>query len=143
MTFAQRKLLVLAAWIAAVATIGIILTIDKPDLWMSVAGLALIPAAMGNWFWDAPEVRLSQLIAKARSDALSAAIAMPASAGVEQMSLVPAISADGDSEDARWRHWRTNGRDEDARFRQRLRTVLIDAAGIAALGAALWLTFRN
>ena len=67
MTFAQRKLLVLATWVAAVAIAGFILTIDKPELWMLVACFALVPAAIGNWFWDAPEPTLSQLIATARS----------------------------------------------------------------------------
>ena len=67
MTFAQRKRLVLAAWVATVTIVGVILTIDKPELWMLVAALALIPAAIGNWLWDAPQPTLSQLIARARS----------------------------------------------------------------------------
>lgn len=67
MTFAERKLLVLAAWVATVAIVGLFLTIDKPDLWMLVAALALVPAAIGNWLWNAPEATLSQLIAAARS----------------------------------------------------------------------------
>ena len=67
MTFAERKLLVLAVWVATVAIVGLFLTIDKPDLWMLVAALALVPAAIGNWLWNAPEATLSQLIAAARS----------------------------------------------------------------------------
>ena len=67
MTFAQRKVLVLATWVATVAIVGIILTIEHPQMWMLVACLALIPAAIGNWFWDAPEATLTQLIARARS----------------------------------------------------------------------------
>lgn len=67
MTFAERKLLVLAAWVATVAIVGLFLTIDKPDLWMLVAALALVPAAIGNWLWNAPEATLSQIIAAARS----------------------------------------------------------------------------
>lgn len=67
MTFAQRKLLVLAAWVATVAIVGMLLTIDHPEMWMLVACFALIPAAIGNWFWNAPEATLSQLIARARS----------------------------------------------------------------------------
>ncbi len=67
MTFTQRKQLVLVAWVATVAIIGLILTIDKPDLWMLVATLALVPAAIGSWLWNAPETTLSQLIARARS----------------------------------------------------------------------------
>lgn len=67
MTFPQRKLLVLAAWVATVAIVGMILTIERPEMWMLVACFALIPAAMGNWFWNAPEATLCQLIAQARS----------------------------------------------------------------------------
>ena len=67
MTFAQRKLVVLAAWVATVAIVGMILAINHPELWMLIAGLALIPAAVGNWFWNAPEATLSQLIARGRS----------------------------------------------------------------------------
>ena len=67
MTFAQRKLVVLAAWVATVAVVGIILAVDRPELWMLVACFALIPAAIGNWFWQAPEATLSELIARARS----------------------------------------------------------------------------
>jgi hypothetical protein len=66
MTFAHRKLLLLAAWVATVAIAGFILTIDKPDLWMLIACIALIPAAIGNWLWDAPEPTLAQIIATAR-----------------------------------------------------------------------------
>ena len=66
MTFAQRKELVLTAWVATVAVVGVIFAIDKPDLWILVAGLALLPAAVGNWLWKAPEATLSQLIAAAR-----------------------------------------------------------------------------
>ena len=67
MTFAQRKLIVLAAWMATVSTVGMILAIDRPSMWMVVACFALIPPAIGNWFWDAPEATLSQLIARGRS----------------------------------------------------------------------------
>ena len=67
MTFAQRKLLVLAVWVATVGIVGTIVAIDKPNLWMLVACFALIPAAIGNWFWNAPQATLSQLIARARS----------------------------------------------------------------------------
>jgi hypothetical protein len=67
MTFAQRKLLVLAAWSATIMTVGVVLAVDKPDLWLLIACLAIIPAAIGSWFWDAPEPTLSELIARARS----------------------------------------------------------------------------
>lgn len=67
MTFAQRKHLVLAAWVATVAIAGVIFTIDKPDLWLLVAALAIVPAIVANWLWNAPEATLTQLIAAARS----------------------------------------------------------------------------
>ena len=67
MTFDQRKLLVLAAWVATVATVGLILAINKPDLWLLIACFALFPAGIANWLWNAPEATLSQLIAKSRS----------------------------------------------------------------------------
>lgn len=54
---------------ATVSTVGLILAVDKPDLWLVVACLALVPAMMGNWLWVAPEPTLSQLIARARSRA--------------------------------------------------------------------------
>ena len=57
----------LAAWVASVATVGMILTIDKAHLWMLVACFALIPAAIASWFWNAPGATLSQLIARGRS----------------------------------------------------------------------------
>jgi len=67
MTFEQRKLLVLTAWVASVATAGLILTIEKPSLWLVVGVVATIPAAIGNWLWDAPDPTLSELIARSRS----------------------------------------------------------------------------
>ena len=67
MTFAQRKQLVLAAWVATAAIVGLILVIDKPDLWVLVATVSVAPAAIAHWFWIAPEPTLAQLIAVARS----------------------------------------------------------------------------
>ena len=63
----------------------------------------------------------------------------PASAGVQQTGVIDALGDAGDSEDARWRQWKAKGRDEDARFRQRLNRVLLDVAGVVALGGAFWL----
>ena len=67
MTFAQRKRLVLLGWVATVATVGMILAINRPDMWLVVACFAVVPAVIGNWFWDAPEATLSELIARSRS----------------------------------------------------------------------------
>jgi hypothetical protein len=67
MTFAQRKLLVLAAWAGTIVTAGFILGIDKPLLWVVIGTVAIVPVVIGNWLWDAPEATISQLIAKARS----------------------------------------------------------------------------
>lgn len=66
MTFARRKQLVLATWIAVVAVGGLILAVDKPDFWMLIAILALAPAAIANWLWNPPDATLSQLIAAQR-----------------------------------------------------------------------------
>ena len=63
MTFAQRKLFVLAAWVATVMTVGLIFAIDKPGLWVFVASLAIIPVVFGTWLWEAPE----PVVAKAPS----------------------------------------------------------------------------
>jgi hypothetical protein len=67
MTFAQRKFLVLASWVATIMTVGVLLTLDKPELWVVIASLAIIPAAIGHWLWEAPEPTLSELVAKGRS----------------------------------------------------------------------------
>ena len=67
MSFAQRKQLILTAWTASIVIAGVILAIDKPSLWLPAAAVALVPPAIANWFWNAPEPTLSQLIAVARS----------------------------------------------------------------------------
>ena len=66
MTFEQRKLLILSAWTATVATAGFIMTIERPSLWIFVAALAMVPAAIGNSLWNAPEMTMTQLIGKYR-----------------------------------------------------------------------------
>ena len=66
MSFEQRKLMILAAWIATVATIGIVATIEDPSMWVFVGSAAVIPAAIANWLWHAPEVTMAELIAKYR-----------------------------------------------------------------------------
>ena len=64
MTFDQRKLLILSAWAAIISTTGIILTIERPTMWIFIACVALIPAAVANWLWTGPELTLSQLVRK-------------------------------------------------------------------------------
>lgn len=66
MSFEQRKFLVLSSWVACVMVVGIIMTIDKPDLWILVATAAVLPAVVGSWLWNAPQVTLSQLIQRYR-----------------------------------------------------------------------------
>ena len=66
MTFEQTKFLVLSAWVASVITVGLILTVDRPSLWMVVASVAVIPASVASWLWTAPPVTLSQLIQRYR-----------------------------------------------------------------------------
>jgi hypothetical protein len=67
MSFAQRKQLVLATWVAIVGIAGVVLAIDKPDLWFLVAVVALVPTAIASWLWNTPEPTLAQLIAASRS----------------------------------------------------------------------------
>lgn len=67
MTFAQRKLLVLAAWAGLVVTLGIVMAVDRPLSWLVVASLAIVPVIVGHRLWDAPEATLSELIARGRS----------------------------------------------------------------------------
>ena len=57
----------MAAWVAPVVTAGLILTIDQPNLWLMVACLAMIPAAIGSWLWNQPEATLSEVIVRTRS----------------------------------------------------------------------------
>lgn len=58
--------MVLALWVASVFTIGIIITVETPSLWILVTSLAIGPAAIANWLWNEPEVTLAQLIARHR-----------------------------------------------------------------------------
>ena len=66
MDFEQRKRLSLASWTAVVLTAGLILTIDKPSLWVFVAGLTLIPTAVASWLWHPAPVTIAQLIDRGR-----------------------------------------------------------------------------
>ena len=67
MTFAQRKLLVLASSAGMVVTVGTILAIDTPLSWVVIGSLAIIPVIIGNRLWQAPEATLSELIVETRS----------------------------------------------------------------------------
>ena len=66
MPFEHMKFLVLSAWVASVITVGLILTINTPSLWVVVATIAVIPASVASWLWTAPPVALTQLIQKYR-----------------------------------------------------------------------------
>ena len=59
----------------------------------------------------------------------------PVSAGIQH-------TADSDSADARWRQWTQQGRADEARFRRKMRTVLVDVFGVVALGGAAWFVFE-
>ena len=66
MAFEQMKFLALSLWVATVITIGLIVTIDRPSLWVVVACVAVIPASVASWLWTAPPVALAKLIQKHR-----------------------------------------------------------------------------
>jgi len=66
MTFEQRKFLVLSAWTATALTAGIIMTVEDPSMWLVVVCVALVPPAVGNWLWIAPEPTLSEIVARHR-----------------------------------------------------------------------------
>ena len=66
MTFDQRKFLILSAWTATVAIAGFIMAIERPSLWIFVAAFAMIPAAIANSLWTAPELTMAQLVGKYR-----------------------------------------------------------------------------
>ena len=69
-------------------------------------------------------------------DVVTAKSLVPALATVTHAgSIAPGPSM---SEDERWRAWQYQGRYDDARFRRKLRTVLIDGAGVAAVAGAVW-----
>lgn len=76
-------------------------------------------------------------------DALTAAMNNPLAAsavGMQHAGVEPSL-ADHASEDARWRQWKVKGRADDARFGRRVRTIVVDAAAVVALGGALWFAF--
>lgn len=52
--------------------------------------------------------------------------------------MIAAQAIELDPFDARWREWQQKGHDADARFRRRLKTVLIDVVAAVMLAGALW-----
>lgn len=61
---------------------------------------------------------------------------------VTGLSLVPTTRAEEASEGERWRQWKRKGRDEDAQFNKRLRTVLVAAAALVAVAGASWFALQ-
>jgi hypothetical protein len=53
-------------------------------------------------------------------------------------SILRDIANADEISDARWRQWKMQGRDDDARFQRRLKAVIINVAAVAAIGGALW-----
>jgi hypothetical protein len=49
---------------------------------------------------------------------------------------------DVSTDDARWRQWKAKGRADDVRFRRRVRTILVDVAGVVAFAGALWFALQ-
>ena len=56
-------------------------------------------------------------------------------------TAVVEFAGNEDPAEARWRQWKMKGRTDDARFRQRLKTVIIDLAAVAAIGGGLWFAY--
>jgi hypothetical protein len=52
------------------------------------------------------------------------------------------VVADAAAQELRWQQWKTKGRNDDAQFRRRLRTILVDAVAVAFLGGAVWFAFQ-
>jgi hypothetical protein len=72
------------------------------------------------------------------SDAAIDKALAPAAPRIQHAGAIQVIA---DTEDARWLQWKAKGRADDERFRRRVRTVLVDLAGVVILGAALWFAF--
>ena len=51
------------------------------------------------------------------------------------------IAGNEDPAEARWRQWKMKGRADDARFRHRFNTVILDLAAVVAVGGALWFAY--
>lgn len=58
-----------------------------------------------------------------------------------EVTRLDSIPAKEMSEDARWRAWKMKGRNDEARFRERLKNGIVDLAAVVALAGALWLAF--
>lgn len=72
-------------------------------------------------------------------DVLDLATAQPlgASAGSPGAAVAQPLSAD-----ARWNQWKAKGRAENARFRRRLKMVVVDLAAVIAFGGAVWFALQ-
>ena len=45
-------------------------------------------------------------------------------------------------EGARWNQWKAKGRADDAKFRRRLRMVIIDVGAVVAFSGAVWFALQ-
>ncbi len=54
---------------------------------------------------------------------------------------VAEVAADVAAEDARWRQWKLKGRNDDARFRRRLKTVVGTVTAVLAVAGTLWFAY--
>jgi hypothetical protein len=72
-------------------------------------------------------------------DALDLATAQPlaASASGQGAAIAQPLSAD-----ARWNQWKAKGRVDNARFRRRLKMVVVDLAAVIAFGGAVWFALQ-
>ena len=46
-----------------------------------------------------------------------------------------------DADEVRWRRWKAKGRKDEARFRRKMKTVVVGLAAVLAFGGTLWFTY--
>lgn len=51
------------------------------------------------------------------------------------------VARNEDAEEVRWRRWKAKGRKDEARFRRRMKTVVVGIAAVVAVGGTLWFTY--
>lgn len=68
-------------------------------------------------------------------------LTVPAAAHAESTGVFEPIRTADLSEDARWRQWKTKARHDEARFRRRLKVVVVDSAAVLAIAGACWFAF--